>query len=402
MRSNVMRILPSTMALAWAALVAPAMHPATARAQERNLTLIGRGTVESERGLVRDVREVRFTLERNNRFSATLLLRDGTIVVRGFWRRPGLGNVDRIELQEAERAPVRGEGTLVYADRDGMIPRRLSLSWSGRAGEYRVEVEDRDVRDDDRPEWPDRPGGWSAGAGERVDRNIDARAEGDGFVRMSGVRGGAFADARVRIGTGGDAIIAIDAPTKGEIRARVQEVRGRRVQLRVRTIFGYAATGTLTVQLRDADEVQRLDGDGAGERGAWSLDFRGRRKPNDWPRPGDDWPDDGGWGTMDRDERGRGTLTQDVGPTLALSRARVVLDDDRRGRIELEARRERVRIEGRWAPVGNGRVELEIQRINDRRASGRVTIRREGRSFATIDGDGRTGSGRFSFDFTAR
>ena len=295
MRASLVRIPSLSVGLATAALVAHTMHPAALNAQERNLTLTGRGTLEGERGLVREVREVRFTLRQDAQFSATIVLRDGNVVVRGLWRRPGMGNVDRIELQEAERAPVRGDGTLAYGDRDGMLPRRVSLSWSGRAGSYRLQVEDRSMDDpgDDRPEWPDRPGrpgrpgrpdrerGWSAGSGSQVYRNLEARAEGDGSTRMAGVRGGAFSSARVRIGTGGDVIIEVDDPTKGEIRGRVEEVQGRRVQLRVRSIFGYTASGTMTVQLRDADELQRLEGDGTGERGRWTLSFRGRRLPNE-------------------------------------------------------------------------------------------------------------------------
>jgi hypothetical protein len=60
-----------------------------------------------------------------------------------------------------------------------------------------------------------------------------------------------------------------------------------------------------------------------------------------------------------------------------------------------------VSIEGRWTSTG-GRVEFDIRRINDRVASGRLTIRREGRSFSTIDGEGRTSGGRFSLVFAAR
>jgi len=292
MRASLVRRPSLSLGLAIAAVVAHAAHPSVAWAQERNLTLTGRGTLEGERGIVREVREVRFTLKQNSQFAATIVTRDGDVVIRGLWRRPGMGNVERIELQEAERAPVRGEGTLAYADRDAMIPRRLSLAWSGRAGSYRLEVEDRVTGDpnDDRPDWPDRPDrpgrpdrprGWSAGAGSQVYRNIDASADGDGSTRMLGVRGGAFSYARARIGTGGDVIIEIDDPTKGEIRGRVVEVQGRRVQLRVRSVFGYKASGTMTVQLRDANEVQRLEGDGSGERGRWSLTFRGRRLPND-------------------------------------------------------------------------------------------------------------------------
>lgn len=108
-------------------------------------------------------------------------------------------------------------------------------------------------------------------------RNIDARADGNGMTRMSGVRGGRFTFVRARIGTGGDAVLEIDDPTKGEIRARVDEVRGRRVTLRVRSIYGYDGSGTITVTLRDDNEVERVEGGGTGERGRWTLDFRGRR-----------------------------------------------------------------------------------------------------------------------------
>lgn len=393
-----------------------ALATTPAMAQERNLTLAGRGSIEGERGNARDVREVRLTLKGNSDFAATVVLRNATVVLRGTWRRPGIGamgNVDRIELREAEGAAVRGEGTLAYADRDAMRPRRLSLAWSGRAGSYRLEVEDRDLADiDDRPDRPGRPGrpgragDWSAGAGAQVYRNIDARAQGDGFARMSGVRGGAFSIVRARIGTGGDVVLDVDEPTRGEIRGRVRRVQERRVEVSVSAIFGYTATGTLTVQLRDGDEVQRLDGDGSGERGAWTLEFRGRGLPNDYPSgPGSGGGPGGGggdgWNALDRDEPGRGTLAQDVGPTLELSRARVSLDDNRTGRIVLEARRDRVTIEGRWTSTG-GRVEFDVRRINDRLASGRLTIRREGRSFSTIDGEGRTGGGRFSLVFAAR
>lgn len=405
-----MRAMAGRSALVMAtSLIATSLVATSGQAQERNLTLSGRGTLEGERGNTRDVREVRLTLRRNADFAATVVLRNSTVVLRGTWRRQGMGNVDRIELREAEGGAVRGEGMLAYADRDAMIPQRLSLSWSGRAGVSRLEVEDRTVIDEgDRPDRPDRPGrpgrldSWSAGAGSQVYRNLDSRAVGDGFARMSGVRGGAFSIVRARIGTGGEVVLDVDEPTKGEIRGRVRRVQERRVEVSVSAIFGYTASGTLTVVLRDADEVQRIDGDGSGERGAWTLEFRGRGLPNDY-RPGLGGGEGpfGGASALDGDERGRGTLAQDVGPTLEITRARVELDDDRSGRLLLESRRERVSIEGRWTSTG-GRVEFDIRRINDRVASGRLTIRREGRSFSTIDGEGRTSGGRFSLVFAAR
>jgi hypothetical protein len=118
---------------------------------------------------------------------------------------------------------------------------------------------------------------------------------------------------------------------------------------------------------------------------------------------------------MDRVVRGRGALSQGLGPTLEISRATVQLDRGREGRIVLEARRERVTIEGRWLEAsgevggtagseaeGDGRVQFEIRRINQRVASGRLTIRRERGSFSTIDGDGQTESGRFLLVFVAQ
>ena len=217
-----MRAMAGRSALVMAtSLIATSLVATSGQAQERNLTLSGRGTLEGERGNTRDVREVRLTLRRNADFAATVVLRNSTVVLRGTWRRQGMGNVDRIELREAEGGAVRGEGMLAYADRDAMIPQRLSLSWSGRAGVSRLEVEDRTVIDEgDRPDRPDRPGrpgrldSWSAGAGSQVYRNLDSRAVGDGFARMSGVRGGAFSIVRVRIGTGGEVVLDVDEPTK--------------------------------------------------------------------------------------------------------------------------------------------------------------------------------------------
>lgn len=371
----------------------------SAGAQERNLTMSGRGTLEGGRAGMRDVREVRLTLRENADFRATIVLPNATLLVTGSWRRPGMGNVDQLTVREVSGAAARGSGTLVYAGRGREVARRLTLRWSGRDGDYALQM--RGGADDD--ERPDRPGsGWSAGTGTRVFQNIDARAQGEGMARMSGIRGGAFSVVRARIGTGGDVIIDVRDATRGELRGRVRRVEGRRVEVGVRSIFGYTASGTLTVELRSADEVRAIDGEGTGERGAWTLEFDGRGLPNDYVEldPRDDR--DAGGTALDADERGRGTLTQAVGPALDLSRATVALERRGSGRIVFETRRDRVTVDGRWSQGANGRVRFEVRRINDRTASGTLTIRRERNTFTSIEGDGLTQGGRFAIVFAAR
>lgn len=369
-------------------------------AQERNVTMSGRGTLDGGRAGSRDVRQVRLTLRDNADFRATVVLPNATLLVEGTWRRPGMGNVDQITVRDVAGAAARGAGTLVYAGRDRNVARRLTLRWSGRDGDYTLQMRGGAEVDDERP---DRPGsGWSAGRGSQVYRNIDARAQGDGMARMSGVRGGAFSNVRARIGTGGDVIIDVRDPTRGEIRGSVRRVDGRRVEVGVRSVFGYTASGTLTVDLQSAEEVRAIDGEGTGERGRWTLEFDGRGLPNDYVvlDPRDDAYTGGT--PLDADERGRGTLTQAVGPALELSRAAVVLDRRGTGRITFETRRDRVTVDGRWNQGANGRVRFEISRINNRSANGTLTIRRERNTFSSIEGDGLTQQGRFAIVFASR
>ena len=371
-------------------------------AQERNLTVSGRGTLEGGRFGTRVVREVRLTLRDNAEFRATIVLPNTTILVTGTWRRPGMGNVDQLILRDVSGAAARGSGSLVYAGRDRGTARRLTLDWSARDGDYTLRMRGTGADDDD-----DRPGsGWSAGAGTQVYRNIDARAQGDGVARMSGVRGGgAFSIVRARIGTGGDVIVDVRDPTRGEIHGRVRRVDGGRVEVAVRSMFGYTASGTLTIRLRSADEVLAINGDGTGERGSWTLAFDGRGLPNDYLelRPRDDLDDTAIAGRgLDADERGRGTFTQTARTVVDLSRATVALDRRGTGRIIFETRRDRVTVDGRWNASSDGRVTFEVRRINDRSASGTLTIRRARRTFTSIEGDGLMQGGRFAIVFAAR
>jgi hypothetical protein len=127
------------------------------------------------------------------------------------------------------------------------------------------------------PRRPDRNdnGGWSAGNANRVYENIDAHASGFGRTDMRGIKGnGSFANVRARIGTGGDAIVDIADPTDGQIRGTVRSVNGNTVRLDVSAVYGYRATGTMTVELSNANAVRAVSGNGSGERGNWSLNFR--------------------------------------------------------------------------------------------------------------------------------
>lgn len=352
-------------------------------AQERNLTLVGTGSIEGGRATPTEVHEARLTLRANSDFAVTLVSRSSNIVITGKWQRPTLGNVDRIEVREVAGVAVRGSGTLSYGDSERRTLRTLELTWSDRGASYRLEIATRDAEDDDSPD------GWRAGAGSQVYRNVDARARGEGVARMEGVRGGAYSVVRARIGTAGDVVLDVDRPTRGEIRGRVRRVQGKRIELAVLAIFGYTATGTLTVRLRSADEVRAFDGSGRGERGPWTLTFRGDGMPNDVPRPsGGDRPENIVL-QMDRAEGGRGMLSQAGGSTLDIARATVRLERARDGHIILEARRERVTIDGRWLEAPDARVQFEVRRVNGKEASGRLTIRRDGASFSTIQGDGR-------------
>lgn len=364
-------------------LIALAVASPNVAAQERNITLVGTGSIDGGPSSATALREARLTLRANSDFAVTLIGRNTSIVIKGRWQRPAIGNVDRVDVREVAGATVRGSGSLGYADRDRRVARTLQLDWNDRGESYHAELAMRDAEDDE------TPGGWRAGAGSQVYRNVDARAQGDGVARMDGVRGGAYSIVRARIGTGGDALLDVDRPTRGEIRGRVRRVQGKRIELAVLAIFGYTATGTITLRLRSADEVRSFEGSGTGERGAWSLDFRGSGMPNEVPRPsGGALPENSAL-QMDRTEGGRGTLAPTGGSVLDVARATVRLERARDGHIILDGRRERVTIDGRWLEAQDGRVQFEIRRVNGRDASGRLTIRRDGSSFSTIQGDGR-------------
>ncbi len=209
------------------ALAVVAIAATSVPAQERNLSLVGSGSIDGGRSGPTEVHEARLTLRANGDFAATVVSRTTNVLIKGKWQRPTLGNVDRIEVRDVAGVAVRGSGTLSYADGERRLPRALQLTWSDRAGSVRLELATRDAEDDDSPD------GWRAGAGSQVYRNVDARAAGDGVARMDGVRGGAYSIVRTRIGTGGDVVVDVDRPTRGEIRGRVRRVQGKRIEIAV-------------------------------------------------------------------------------------------------------------------------------------------------------------------------
>jgi hypothetical protein len=372
-------------------------------AQERNMTIQGDGYIETRRGRS-PVREARMTLRPDGSFAVNLFTSGSQkVLVTGRWDRQRLGNVERINVDQLGGQRADGGGTLNFEDRDHELPRRLSLNGTTAGGRYQLSIDSRrsDFPGDDPSDRPNTGGNY--GSGSTIYRNIDARAEGDGETRMDGIRGGgAFSVARARIGVGRDVIIDIDRPTSGSIRGTVRNVRGNRIDIDVNAVYGYKASGSMNVVLRDANEIGRLEGSGNGERGRWTLEFRGTGRLG-----GDGWGGGSGGGRDDDDaivdanERGSGRLTQDRGPELEFYRAEVHLDDDHRAEIRLDSRREPVRIYGRWSRGALGGILVDVDRINDRRSDGRIEIRREGRSFRSLAGEGQTGGGRYRLTFIA-
>jgi hypothetical protein len=170
----------------------------------------------------------------------------------------------------------------VFYDRDGRYVRRNDNCSRGqqRLADDAIARYRRDNTSNPGPIPPRRPdrdhnGSWNAGSANRVYENIDARASGFGKTDMRGIKGnGNFATVRARLGTGGDAIVDIADPTDGQIRGTVRSVDGQTVRLSVTSVYGYRASGSLTVDLRDATTVRGMSGSGTGERGQWSLRFQ--------------------------------------------------------------------------------------------------------------------------------
>lgn len=393
-----------------------ALAATNANAQERNYTIRGSGYLEPTGPSPRvAMQEVRLTLRDNGEFLATLFARGERILVQGRWTDRGRGDRERVEISNAFGVRADGDGALYY---ERGVPTRLTLNGRTREGGFRVELLDEDMRgrDDRYPDDRRRRGDLVLGSGNRVYANVDAVSPGLGMVRMSGVRDGRFQNARVRLGTARDVRIDIDRNTRGTIRGEIQEVRGSRVMIRIDDMFGYRATGQLTVEMRNEVEVARMDGSGSSTNGSWQLEFDGTAQADRIGRGRDDrWGDDrrdddrrgddrwDRYDTRDMSGRGLGKLVQDVGGDFEFSRISVDARDRSRAVITLEGRRRTVRLVGSLERGSYGlEREFELVAVNDIRARGQFTLVGRGGDVESFYGDGRTDMGRFRISFSSR
>jgi hypothetical protein len=378
-----------------------------AAALERNYTIRGTGYVDGGGRAGRmDLSEVRMTLHDNGDFAATLFARGERVIVRGNWNRPGNGNVERLLIESVRGVSAEGSGTIQYRRDGDPDPERLVLEGRTRNGTFHAVIDDTRLRNVDRDPGAWDRGGWDPdgrarpGSSNRLRYDIDATTYGDGTVRMSGVRGGDFSTVRARLGTNRAVRIDIDRSTRGTIHGEIQDVRGDRITVRVTDMFGYNASGDLVVLLRGSNEVARINGSGTSRNGSWQLDFDGNGRRDDGRWDDDPWGN-GGWGGVDgRTERGSGQLRQDVGPAIAFDRMRVSLQNDREAVIVLDGRRDPVRLTGRWSTGRDGDVVIQLQRVNEMRASGRLELSRTGSRVTSLSGNGRTERGRFEVWFS--
>ncbi len=376
-----------------------------AHADERNYTLRGDGWFDggNPRFARLAMHEVRMTLHDNGAFAVTLFVRNERYLVRGTWDRRGRGNVTRIDLDQAFGTRASGTGTLVFVD-DGRAPQRLVLE--GRTGDNNFHAE---IADDRRFDWNDPRdredrGRFELGRGNRLYEDVELSGNGDGLLRLAGLRDGRIGSVRAMLRTNRDVRIEIERPMRVTIRGEIIDVNGPRVRVRVQEMPGGRASGELELVARSGDRLERMTGSGSAHDGSWQLDFydrggifdRGNDRGND---RGDD-----GWGrAMESNTRGSGQMRQDVGPDLRFDRMRVRLESNRMAYITLESRergRQSLELQGEWR--GNGRdVTIDLTRVNTVQARGRLTLERFGNDVGRLDGDGRTNMGRFEVRFTS-
>jgi translation initiation factor IF-1 len=381
-----------------AVLVAIAALGADASAAERSYTIRGDGWFDggNPRFGRLAMREARLTLRDNGEFAVTLFVRGERYLVRGRWDRRGRGDVERIAIDNAFARRASGSGTLHYR-RNGEAPERLVLEGRTSEGTFHADISDeRGDGWDDPVDRGERRRGLDLGRGTRLYRDIDARTTGDGLLRMSGIRDGRLTSVRVRMGRDRDVRLDFERPTRGTVRAEITDIRDDHVVARVTDVYGARATGEVVIVMRDQEMVDRINGSGGGGSGSWQLDFDGRSRGRD-----DGWSD-GEWGRgggFESDDRGSGWLRQDVGPSLSFDRMTVSLSPNRDAVVHLEGRRRSVRLHGRWSGTGD-RVSVELSGINEKRARGRLALRRYAGSVTALEGNGQTDLGRFEVRFT--
>ncbi|MGQ0646573.1 MAG: hypothetical protein ACT4P7_03320 [Gemmatimonadaceae bacterium] len=377
-------------------LVAVAVFGSEAAAKERNYTIRGDGFFDAgnQRFGRLAMREARLTLRDNGDFAVTLFVRNERYLVRGHWDRRGRGYVEHIDIANAFGQRASGSGSLSYGSNAG-TPERLILEGHTADGRFRAEISD--ARND---EWEgsrdDRRGDFELGRGNRLYRDIDAVTEGNGLLRLSGIRDGRLTTVRAHLGTNRDMRLEFERPTRGTLRAEITNIRHNRVIARVTDVFGYGGSGEIVVTMRDRDIVERINGSGSSGNGSWQLDFDGRSRGRD--SDGWDWGSGRDFG-FESDDRGSGWLRQDVGPALSFDRMRVTLDQNRDATIQLEGRRQTVRLRGRWSGSGD-RLRVELTHVNELRARGRVELTRNASTVESMHGDGQTDSGRFEVRFS--
>lgn len=367
-----------------------------AQAGERNYTLRGDGWFDgaNQRFARLPMREVRMTIRDNGEFAVTLFVRNERYLVRGRWDRRGRARTERIDIAQAFGVRASGRGTLQYRG-DGRAPERLVLDGRTEEGDFRAEItEERSWGDwNDPRDHADRRR-YELGRGDRLHEDLDLMATGDGLLRMAGVRDGRVSAVRAILRTNREVRIQLERPTRGEVRGEVVDIRDTRVRVRVTEVLGVRASGEVDLVVDDRRTMERISGAGSSREGSWQLDFDGRRGP----RERGDW-EDGRWlGAFERSERGSGRLRQDEGPDVTFDRLRVRLEPNRDAFVVLEGRRQSIEFRGRWRDDGR-EVRIDLARVNEMRASGRLTLERDGNRVRRLAGEGRTERGRFDLRF---
>lgn len=232
---------------------------ATARAQERNYTITGSGSLELGRGQ-RRVDRVTLTLTDRGDFAATAYADGERYALRGQWtRRGGLGADERIRIEDAF-GDSRANGSGVLTFRDNRSPRALDLSGQSRSGRFRLSIEG--------------DAGLFAGGGPWSDagRGVSLSTDGRGTVRV-GRSDRRVSDASVELQGNGQALVRMSGDGQLQLTGRWERAGDDRYRVRVSRVNGAPASGTVMVALRDTRYARGRSDDRGGR---YDSDARGR------------------------------------------------------------------------------------------------------------------------------